>query len=625
MNPRRPNIVVRFFRGLWDTLNFGRRLIFNLLFLLLMVFLLVTIFASAPILEKRSTLLIEPQGDIVEQFSVDPVSRAIARAQGTEVPEIRLRDLLRALESAATDDRIERVALRTDGISSVGFAALRDLAQAVGKVRAAGKQVIAYGDAMDQKQYYLAAQADEVYLHPEGLVWLEGLSSNRAYFREALEDKLGLDIHLFRVGEYKSFGEPFILDGPSEEATASTNFWMQDIWSRWLTDMAEARGLDASELQARINRSDVELAQAGGNPAEMAKSWGLIDGLMNEDEAYDLLIERGSANDDGELVAVDLAGYLGILSASRSPIDTRPQVAVVVAQGEILDGEQPPGTVGGPTTAALIKRARDDDKVKALLLRVDSPGGSVFASEQIRREIELTRAAGKPVVASMANVAASGGYWISMNADEIWADPSTITGSIGIFGLLFSAPETLQKVGIRVEGTGTTNLAGAFDPRKPLDPMLGSMIQSLIEKGYSDFITKVADARGQSPEAINEVARGRVWTGAQALERGLVDHLGGLNDAVAAAAKLVDLDPGDYQLVYVENELSAFEKFIDAATSSPTTRHAVSAVGLSQSPFGFLPLDPQTRAQLKRELPWLLPPPPGARPFRSVVHCFCGI
>jgi len=625
MNPRKPNIFIRFFRGLWDTLNFGRRLLLNLIFLAILVIIFAGLFASAPHLESRSTLLIEPQGDIVEQYSVEPISRAIARAQGADVPEVLLRDLLRALDAAATDERIERVALRTDGISYVGFAALKDLAKAITKVRASGKQVVAYADSMDQKQYFLAAHADEVYLHPEGLVWLEGLSSYRAYYREALQDKLGLNVHLFRVGEYKSFGEPFILDGPSEAATASTNFWMQDIWQRWLADVAQARDIDAAELQARINRSDEELEAAGGDAAELATRWGLVDGLLSEDEAYELLLERGSADAEGDLVAIDLVGYLGFVDMTRSPLDTRPQVAVVVAQGEILDGEQPPGAVGGPSTAALLKRAREDDEVKAVLLRVDSPGGSVFASEQIRKEIELTREAGKPVVASMANVAASGGYWISMNADEIWADASTITGSIGIFGLLFTAPDTLKKIGVRVEGSGTTRLAGAFDLRKSLDPMLGRMVQSLIDKGYRDFITKVAEARGSEPEAIDEVARGRVWSGAQAHERGLVDALGGLDDAIGAAARLANLAPGDFQVRYVEKELSAFEKFVDAASGSPSARRAVASFGLVASPFGMLPLDAKTGAQLARDLPWLLPPAAGSRPFRGIAHCFCSL
>jgi len=622
MSSRQPNFFVRSARGVWNALNFGRRLILNLVFLAIIGVVLVAIVSPRPKLAADTTLLIEPQGDIVEQYSVDPVARAIAQAQGEEVPEVLLRDLLRALEAAAKDSRIKRVALRTDGISYIGFAALNDIAKAIQGVRAAGKEVIAYADAMEQKHYLLAAQADEVYLHPEGMIWLEGLSSYRAYFREALQDKLGVDIHLFRVGEYKSAAEPYILDGPSNDASESTRYWMGDIWSRWLADVAKARSIDADELQARIDRSDEELAAVEGDAAKLAEAWGLIDGILNEDEAYDLLRERGAEDENGDLRSVDLTQYLGFINAEVSPFDQRPQIAVVVAQGEILDGEQPAGTVGGPSTAALIQRAREDEEVKALVLRIDSPGGSAFASEQIRREIELTRAAGKPVVASMANVAASGGYWIAMDADEIWADPSTITGSIGIYGLLFTAPQALKKIGVRVDGTGTTALAGAFDLRKPLEPMLGRIVQSIIDKGYRDFTGKVALARDQEVEAIDAIARGRVWSGAQGKDRGLVDSLGGFNDALAAAAKLAELDADTYQVRYIEKELSTFEKFVQSASGNATARRAVAAWGMTSTPLGVLPLDSKTRAELSRDLQWFTPPTRG-RPFRSLAHCFC--
>ncbi|MFA5683323.1 MAG: signal peptide peptidase SppA [Lysobacteraceae bacterium] len=625
MSERKPNLLVRLLRGLWDTLNFTRRLVLNLVVLFVLVVVLVAIFSSSPTLQQRSTLWLAPQGNIVEQFSISPMQRALAQAQGSDIPETRLRDLLKALETAATDDRIERVALRTDGIQSVGFAALRDIAEALGKVRAAGKQVLAYADSMDQRQYYLAAQADEVYLHPDGMLWLEGLSAYRSYYREALEDKLGLDVHLFRVGEFKNAAEPFILDAPSEETLAASRYMLDDIWQRWLADIAAARQIDAAELHQRIDDSARELAADGGDFAATAKRWGLIDGTLNEDEFDDLLRERGALDDNDELVATDLDGYLRFIDIVPAALDQRPQIAVVVAQGEILDGEQPAGVVGGPTVAALVREAREDEKVKAVVLRVDSPGGSAFASEQIRREIELTRAAGKPVIASMGNLAASGGYWISMDADEIWADPSTLTGSIGVFGLFFTASQTLDKLGVHVGGVGTTRIAGAMDPRRPLDSDVGQIIQSLIDKAYHDFIGKVAHARDTEPSAIDAVARGRVWTGAQALERGLVDSLGSFEDAIAAAAARVDLASGDYRVRYVEQEPSAFERFVDGMSANAATRHAMAWALAGRSPLGALPLDAATRAQLLRELPWLTAPTPGKQPIRTVVHCFCSL
>jgi protease-4 len=307
--------------------------------------------------------------------------------------------------------------------------------------------------------------------------------------------------------------------------------------------------------------------------------------------------------------------YLGFVDRERLPFDPRPQIAVVVAQGEITDGEQPPGTVGGVSTARLVRNAREDENIKALVLRVDSPGGGVFPSELIRREVELTRAAGKPIVVSMGDVAASGGYWISMDADEIWADESTITGSIGIFGLFFTIPDTLAKIGVRVDGVATTRIAGAFNPARPFDPQVGEVIQSVIDDGYREFIGKVAEARDSTPEAIDLIARGRVWSGAQAKERGLVDQLGGLRDAIAAAAVRAELQDGDYGVKYIEKELSPFEKFVVDATRNARVSALVREIGVPR-----MLLPARIERDLEQTLRLLVP---GNRPIRAVAYCFC--
>lgn len=543
----------------------------------------------------------------------------MARAFGQSQPETQLRDLLRAIEAAATDARIERLVIRPDQMTGIGYATLQELSHAIAAFKKSGKQVVAYADGMDQKQYYLAALADEVYLHPDGAVLLEGLARYRAYYREALQEKLGVDVHLFRVGEFKSAAEPYILDGPSPESREADLFWMNDVWRRHLADIARFRGIDAATLQAQIDDFAAQVKAAQGDLGRLALEQKLVDGLMSQDQFRALMIERGVEDTDiHSFRQVSLDKYLGFLDRETLPIDTRPQVAVVVAQGEIAAGDLPPGTVGGVSTSRLLREAREDDDVRAVVLRVDSPGGGVFPSEQIRREVELLRAAGKPVVASMGNIAASGGYWISMNADMIYAEPSTITGSIGIFGLFMTFPDTLAKIGVRVDGVGTTRIAGAFDPTMPLNPSVGEAIQEVIDQGYRQFIGKVAAAREQTPEAIDRVARGRVWSGAQAEEFGLVDELGGLTDAIAEAARRANLSADGYAVRYVEKALSPFEQFVVNASRNAMVRGVSAQLGLPAQA-----LDTPAMREVRRNLRLLDTPPEGGKPFKVVAHCFC--
>ncbi len=561
--PVRRSPIVSFFVGLWDVMNFTRRLILNLVFFgFLFVLLLLLVFAmargdGAKALRDRTTLLIAPEGKLVEQFSADPFSRALAKAMSDKgAQEIQLRDLVRAIEAAKTDPKIERVALRLDKLQPSGFASMREVAAALEDLRSSGKQIVAYSDTLNQSQYLLAAQANEVYLDPMGSMVLEGLGHYRQYFRQGLQDKLGVDVHLFKVGEYKSAAEPYVLDAASPAAKEADLFWMNDVWQRYLADIAKARKLSPVQISAGIDSMPEGIVAAGGDMAKFALQQKLVDGLKTRDEVEQLLAKRGVADADTIFRKVDLDGYLQQLDLRRSPMDARPQVAVVVAAGEISAGEQPAGRIGGESTVQLLRQAREDDAVKAVVLRVDSPGGEVFASEQIRREVVALKAAGKPVVVSMGDYAASGGYWISMSADRIYADPSTITGSIGIFGMVPNIARALDKIGVHTDGVGTTRYAGAFDISRPMDPIVGQLIQSAINKGYADFTGKVAQARGKSVEAIDQVARGRVWSGAQAKERGLVDAFGGFKDAVADAAARAKLGGQDkYRVRYIESPL----------------------------------------------------------------------
>ncbi|HQZ31730.1 MAG TPA: signal peptide peptidase SppA [Arenimonas sp.] len=619
MSHSQPGPIRRFFGGIWNTVNFARRLVFNILFLLVLFLMLVAILANPGVqpLQEKTALVLDMNGVLVEQFTSAPVDRVVNQATGQAQPEIQLRDALHAIRAAKDDARIDRIVLLTDGFNAAGFAAMRDLAAALRDFRASGKQIVAFGNNMEQKQYYLAAQADEVYLDPMGGVLLEGLGRYRMYYRAGLQDKLGVDVHLFKVGEFKSAAEPYVLDAASPAAREADLFWMTDIWQRFVADLAQARKLDVDGINAMINELPARVQAASGDLGKLALDEKLVDGLMTSQEVEKLLMERGVADDDGtSFRQIDLKGYQAHLMRENLGIDSRPKVAVVVAQGEIFDGEQSPGTIGGESTSALLRQAREDETVKAVLLRVDSPGGAVFPSEQIRREVELTKAAGKPVVVSMGNVAASGGYWISMNADRIYADDSTITGSIGIYGLWMTVPRVLEKIGVSTDGVRTAPLAGAFDPTLPLDPNAGLIIQSVIEKGYADFTGRVAAARGSTPEKIDQVAQGRVWTGAQAKERGLVDELGGLEAALAHAASLAKLEEGKYGVSYIEKPLSAFENFVVNMGGSARMQGVLRV--LAPTP---LLLDRQTLARVEGELAWL--DRTGRSPIRAVAHCLC--
>ena len=628
--PPRPNPVARFFVGLWDVMNFTRRLILNVLFFGLLLLVLIVFLAAvgkgsgvAPV-HERTTLVIAPEGRLVEQYTTDPLTRAVARALGdTSAEEVQLRDLLRAIEAARDDKNIERVLLSLDNLQPAGMASTREVAQALGQLRDSGKQVVAFGEGITQAQYLLAAQADEIYLDPMGGLMLEGLARYRQYFRTALQDKLGVDMHLFRVGEFKSAAEPYILDAASPEAKEADLYWMNDLWQRYLADIGAARKLDPAQLAAQIDALPEGIEAAGGDIARHALQMKLVDGLKTREELDQLLTERGLADEDDEhgFRRVSLGRYLAPLDGPRLPIDKRPQVAVVVAEGEITGGEQPAGSIGGVSTAALLRQVRDDEHVQAVVLRVDSPGGEVFASEQIRREVEQLKAAGKPVVVSMGDLAASGGYWISMNADRIYADPSTITGSIGIFGMFPNFTRTLDKIGVHTDGVSTTRIAGAFDVTRPLDPQVGRVVQAVIDKGYADFTGKVADARGKSVEQVDEVARGRVWSGAQAKERGLVDEMGNLGQAITDAAGRAELEQDKYQVVYVDKPATPFAQFLTGLAGS-----RLGAVLLRDSDLARVLLERSLPAEAGTQLRFVenaLKDRNGT-PVKSLAYCFCG-
>ncbi|WP_266183307.1 signal peptide peptidase SppA [Dyella humicola] len=566
MTERRPNGFWAFLCVFGRGINVVRLVILNLVFFFVLFLLLLVITAGLissradRVVQNDSVLVIKPQGELVEQYSLDPLQRALQTFSGNPPRQVQLRDLVGAIDAAAKDTRITRILLEPGDMQGGGFAALREVGAALDRFRAAGKPVVVWAADLDQGQYYLAAHADRVLVDPQGGVMITGLANYRLFYKNLL-DKLGVDVHLFRVGQFKSAAEPYILDHASPEAKEADSFWMGGLWDTYINEVAKLRKLDPATLRADINGLPEQIATTRGDLGQLALEQHLVDGVATPAELENMMRKEGvPAGKKGEgFRQVSFQRYSNNLPNDDDTFT--PGVSVVVAEGEIAGGKQPQGEVGGESTAKLIRDARQDKRTKALVLRVNSPGGEVYAAEQIRREVALTRAGGIPVVVSMGNVAASGGYWISMNADRIYAQPNTITGSIGIFGMVLTVPGTLDKLGVRSDGVSTSPLAGGFDITRPLDPKAGGVIQAIIEKGYRDFVGQVAKARGKQYDAVDTIAQGRVWTGQQALDRGLIDQLGGLSEAVADAASRAKLGKS-YPVRYVEEPLGGFEQFL---------------------------------------------------------------
>lgn len=623
MSAAEPGPIRSFFRFIWQAINFTNHLVFNIIMLFVLILIIAAISAGmssksfAP-LSNNTALVLDLEGQLVEQRTADSISTAIAEAQGAG-REIQLRDVLAVIEEAKVDPKISHLVLNTEGFNANGMASVREIAKALQDFKTSKKPIYAFANSFDQKQYLLAAQATKIFMDPEGAFLPQGLGSYRLFYREALQDKLGLDVHLFRVGEFKSAAEPYIFDAASEESKQADLYWMNDIWQRYLQQVGKARNIDPAQISLAINELPARLDAVKGNLAQWAVNEKWVDELKTSYQMEQFLIAQGVAEDteNHTFQQIDFMEYLGHVKSRKIGSNNTDIVAVVVAQGEITDGEQPPGTVGGESTSALIRAAREDKNVKALVLRVDSPGGGVFPSEQIRREVELTKAAGKPVVVSMANVAASGGYWISMNADKIYADESTITGSIGIFGLMVRAPRALDKIGVHSDGVATTPWAGAFDISRAIDEPTKQVIQSVINHGYSQFIGKVSKARKQTYEQIDANARGRVWSGAQAKEKGLVDALGGLSDAVADAAARANLKADQFELNYIESPLSPFEQFLENMARNSATQGIVR----SFSPALTFLNQTQMGNRVSADLLWLNRN--SSKPINAVAHCFC--
>src|SRR5450631_267674 len=551
-----------FFGFIWRILEGIRKVLHLALLLVIFGFVLAALHTSIPIVPRSAALIIAPQGELVEQIAGDPVRRALGEASGGPAPETLLRDVTDAIAAAKSDSRIKLIVLDVDELAPSGLSKLQEISAALRDFRASGKRVIAAGDSFSQTQYYLAAQAGEVYLDPMGEVSVSGFSYYRMYYKDAIE-KLSVDLNVFRAGTFKSYTDQFSRNDMAPSEREETSVWLESLWNAYTHDVTRARSLPAGALKDFIAEQPASLQAVNGDMAKMALQRGLVTALKSRRQVADDL--KGLVGENESNHSFNSIGMHQYLSAVRSKHALKSKsdakIGIVVASGEIFDGHQLPGAIGGESTSDLLREARYDNAVKAVVLRVDSPGGSEFASEKILREVQALRKAGKPVVVSMSTYAASGGYYIAAAANQIFASPTTITGSIGVFSYIPTFQRTLEKLGVKVDGIGTTPLAGDMRMERSLGPAARQILQTSVEHAYAEFLTRVGEGRKKSVTEVDKIAQGRVWAGVDAQRIGLVDHLGGLKDASDAAAKLAELG-SDYDAEYIESEMTLREELL---------------------------------------------------------------
>ena len=543
------------FRWIGKFLSTTRTIVTNLIFLLIIVITLATfLLEKKPPIIHNAALVLSLAGDIVEEKHItNPISEMLGElSQTKQTPaETLLQDVLDAIHQAATDNRIKCILLDLHDLGTVGLDQMQTIGEALNQFKKSGKKVIAAEDYYKQKSYYLASFASEIYLNPMGVVDLHGFGAYHLFFREAL-DKLRVNYHVFRVGTYKSAIEPIVRDSMSEEAKGQMRGLLTSLWTIFTTDITRQRALPANAIDQYASEITAKLTAAGGSTAQLALDSKLVDGLKTREEIRNYLAQQTASSPDHGFSQVALNEYLRTITLSYQPplVVSANTIGIIIAEGMILDGEQPVGTIGGDTLAAIIRKARLDPAVKAVVLRINSGGGSAFASEIIRQELLELKKAGKPLVVSMGSTAASGGYWIAANADEIWASPATITGSIGIFAAIPTFESSLASLGVHNDGVGTTQLASGLDLSRPLTPPLKEAVQMTLNHGYQQFLALVANGRNMNAEKVKTLAEGRVFHGKEAQQLGLVDKIGTLADAIESAAKIAKTK--EYSACYIE-------------------------------------------------------------------------
>jgi len=566
-------------------ITFTRNLILNLFFIffILMIYVGLQQQGEEPtILSDNTTLYMKLDGVLVDQPKpVDPVDAIANELLGSNqqlINEIAVSDVIYALQQAQRDPAISALTLDLALLRPASLSKLGDIATALEQFKTSGKTIYAFGDYFSQDQYFLASYADQIILNPAGGVLLEGYASYSLYFKEAIE-KLELSAHVFRVGTYKSFVEPYIRSDMSAASKESKLNWLNQLWDNYTAVIAKNRSIDTTDVTPKADVFIQRLKAVNGNIANYALQQKLVDQLLTREQTENYFDTELTAEGQTEAKYIGVNEYLSLQAPQYSVANSGGNIGVIFASGQILNGEQPAGTIGGRSLAKLLLRAKDDEQVKAVVLRIDSPGGSAFASEQVRTALLEVKAAGKPVIVSMGSVAASGGYWIASAADEIWAQPTTITGSIGIFGMFATTEKLLAKLGVYSDGVGTTDYAGLSINRK-LPAHMGQIIQLTVENGYSNFLNIVAEGRNMTPAEVDKIAQGRVWTGKDALRLGLVDSLGDLNAAIQSAADKAGIDKQN--TILIQAPRSEREKLL-----------SLFATSVASKMLGQLSLDPQ--------------------------------
>ncbi|WOJ96398.1 signal peptide peptidase SppA [Congregibacter brevis] len=571
-------MIKRIFLSLWRGLTILRLALANLIFILVLVVLWVTFTGKPEPLPERAALVLDPTGRVVDERSQIEAAALIFEQDPTS-RETLLMDLIDSVELAREDERISALVLQLGGLVSIGQSKTTELAEAIARFRESGKPVVAVGDYYTQDQYRLAVEADTLLLHPFGGVALEGFSVYINYFADALE-KLSVTMHVFRAGEYKSIAEPFLRNDMSPGERDVTRAWLNDLWAAYGEAVGSRRDLEPDALNALLNNFPERLRDAGGNAGRLALEAGLVDELLDRSQQNKYVTSLVGAQDkNGRYAAIPFGQYISRMRPILAE-PSLPKVAIVTAQGNMLPGDQPPGTIGSETLSRLLRDTAARDGVRALVLRVNTGGGSVFASEIIRSEMERIRETGMPVVVSMGSIAASGGYYISTAADRIFATPTTITGSIGVFAAFPTVERLMAKGGIQTDGVGTTKLAGALRPDRALDPELSDVLQQSVDDLYGQFLTLVSESRSIDMDTLDGLAQGRVLSASDALDAGLIDGLGSLDYAAEQAAELAGLGVDEYGLISIGPAFSPRELFLQQLSDSMRGTRLLTMPGL---------------------------------------------